>query len=503
MTDPLDTPPSAPSRSRVLAIVWGSFGFVALRFLLTPVRIKLLTTLLSREAYGGLMLISSTVAFASLALSLGAFEFLLRRLPGRPKCEQADLFRSVLGGLGAVGAAAVVVGGALLRRWPPSKLPADLAALPFAPPLLLAAMLVLLGCVFALLATHRYGRARWLQILAADLWFVPVAAMAALGSVRLHNVVLGWVGWAWASVAVGLVWTAPIGWRRARASGQYLREWLAFGLPLMPMVLGDWLFRLMDQYVLLAVRNVHVLAAYVLAVNIAMVGYFAGTAALDLLIAEFHRRRNARGAVDGPPPQDVREVVTAMVRVALAVGMATAAMLLGAGRSLVRLLSSAEYDDAAGLLRWTAAMPLAFMLVLIAGRLRAALGHTRQVGALTLGAAAVALALNLAWAPRWGGAGAAVANTVALGALATALAMPLRPRDWIIARELRPGRLALAAFVMAIGLAAAPHVAPTAGPAVHVLVAAAVCAAALVATGSIRRADLVLLSGSPQNPAHE
>ncbi len=488
---------------RALAILWGSFGFVALRFLLTPVRIKVLTNLLSREAYGGLMLLSSTVALGSLALSFGAFEFLLRRLPGRPREEQGALFRSVLTGLAAIGAVVVVAGGELLRRWIPAKLPPDLLRRPFAPPLLLAAMLILLACVFALLATHRYGRARWLQILAADLWFVPVAGMAVLGHVPLSDVVLGWVIWTWMSVAVGLVWTAPLGWHRGPLRHADLREWFAFGLPLMPMVLGDWLFRLIDQYVLLAVRDVRTLAAYVLAVNIAMVGYFAGTAALDLLIAEFHRRRNARPSAGGSPSPEVREVTTAMVRVALAVGIATASVLLGAGRPLVRLLSSAEYDDAARLLPWTAAMPLAFMLVLIAGRIRAALGHTRCVGGWTLCAAVVALALNLALAPRWGGAGAAVANTLALSALAAALARSLHPRQWLVVRELRTGRLVLAAIICAIAIGVGQRYAPAAGPGLQVLMAATIPVIALLGTGSIGRGDLALLAGTPENPGHE
>lgn len=503
MRQPFQTPRLEPSWSRVLAVLWGSFGFVALRLLLTPIRIKLLTTLLPRDVYGGLMLISTTVAFASLALSFGAFEFLFRRLPGRPPAEQARLLRTVLVGLATIGVPTALGGSFVLWRWSPSKLPPDLARFPFAAPLLVAAMLMLLACVFTLLATHRYGRARWLQIFASDLWFLPVAVMAALGRIHAGAVLLGWVLWVCVGATWGLAWTMPVGWYRANTELTYLRDWFAFGLPFMPMVLGDWLFRLIDQYVVLAIRDVHTLAAYALAVNIAMVGYFAGTAALDLLIAEFYRRHNARSQTDGVPPNDIREIVTVMVRIALAVGIATAAVLLTTGHPLVRLLSSARYDDAARLLRWTAALPLAFLFVLIGGRLRAALGHTWQVGALTLAAALLALVLNLWFVPHWGGVGAALANTAALTALAMALLGPLGMQQWIDWSELRLGRAALAAGLTALALIVWRQSVPSVGAGLDVLATVSICAIAILATGWIRGSDLALLSGSPQNPSHE
>ncbi|MCX7818657.1 MAG: polysaccharide biosynthesis C-terminal domain-containing protein [Kiritimatiellae bacterium] len=490
--------------SHSLAVLWGSFGFVALRFLLTPVRIKLLTNLLARQVYGSLMLISTTVAFGALALSFGAFEFVLRRLPGRPRAEQGELLVSVLSGLAAIGAVVVPVGTWALMRWPPRKLSPEIAASALAPPLLVAALLLLLGCVFALLATRRYGAARWLQILASDLWFLPVALLAAAGRAGPREVMWAWVLWVWAATGAALVLCAPLVLRTgARVSAERLREWLAFGLPLMPMVLGDWLFRLVDQYVLLAVRDAHTLAAYALAVNIAMVGYFAGTAALDLLIAEFHRRRNIAPDPAAPPSAELREVVAAMVRTALVIGIATAAVLLGAGDALVRVLSSAAYDDAAALLQWTALMPLAFMLVLIAARLQAALGRSRWVGVWTLAAAALAFGLNLALTPRWGGAGAAAATTLALVVLAAVLGGPLCAHGWLDPVALRPGRVGAAALVSAVALATWQLARIATGPAVQLLVAATIAAGAPLATGALRRADLALLAGAPENRGHE
>ena len=56
---------------RLVGVLFASFGFVALRFLLTPLRIKILTSLLDKDEYGKLTLVSLTISFLSIVFSLG------------------------------------------------------------------------------------------------------------------------------------------------------------------------------------------------------------------------------------------------------------------------------------------------------------------------------------------------------------------------------------------------------------------------------------------------
>ncbi len=487
------------ARGRLAAALWASFGFVALRFLLTPLRIKLLTVLLPREAYGSLMLIGVLTTLLTLVLSLGVFEYLLQAMPGRSPAEQNGVFRSALGLLGAVAAGAFVVAAAMLHRWPPTRLSADVASHSAAPAALLASSILIVGCTFGLFGTGRYSRARLLQVLASDAWFVPVAGLAAAGVAATGAVLWTWVGWLVLTAGVGLMWTAPLLRGPAPREPGRWRAMIRFGLPLLPMVLGDWLFRAIDQYALLAARDVSTVAGYALAANTAMVGYFAGTSVVDLLIAEFHRRRNAAAAAE--PTPELRRMFTAMVRWSLAIGAPVAVLLAGAGRPLVRLLSSRAYDDAAALLPWVSLQPLLFLLNLVGSRLLAALGRSRPVGGMTLAAAALALGLNLTLTPRWGPHGAAVSTTAALAALTAALAVQLRPGQWWWPGELRGGPLTLALALMVGGFALRSQW-PDGRPVFDVVLAVALCGAALLGTGVVRREDLALFGGGRENDPH-
>ncbi|HQK88758.1 MAG TPA: hypothetical protein PLU25_14140, partial [Acidobacteriota bacterium] len=81
-------------------LFFASFGYVAIRMLIAPVRIKLLTSLLTKEDYGLLTLIMLTVSFLTLIFSLGSLEYMLRKLPGRPAADQYRTLRTVMSWFG-------------------------------------------------------------------------------------------------------------------------------------------------------------------------------------------------------------------------------------------------------------------------------------------------------------------------------------------------------------------------------------------------------------------
>ena len=68
--------------SPVLSILFASVGYLCLQFILTPIRIRILTTILTKEQYGTLTLVIMTISCISTVISLGSFEYLLRKIRG-------------------------------------------------------------------------------------------------------------------------------------------------------------------------------------------------------------------------------------------------------------------------------------------------------------------------------------------------------------------------------------------------------------------------------------
>lgn len=490
--DPAGPSSAAPPLWRGGArIVFATFGFLALRFLLTPIRLKALTNLLSKEDYGAVTLIGATVAFLVIVTSLGGFEFMLRRLPGLPRAAQFGIYKGLL----RISAGVLVAIGLAGAAWFSLRPPAAIALTP-AGAFLCAALLVLTGLLiqrtYLMLGRGAYARTRILQVLQADLWFLPLAlvALATGGGASLTAALAAWVLWVLATLVFTLGW-APLGeTMRATVPATMRADLLAFGLPLLPMILGDWLFRLIDQYVILGHRGTAELASYALAVNTAMVGFVVGTASLDILVTEFNRHRNAAGAgvPDLAAHPELRRAFSIMVRHAFAIGIPVMAALWMLGRPVILAISRSTFEDAVPVLAWASFQPVLFMLNLIFGRVLISLDRRRSVGGGTLAAAGIALALNLAFVPGMGGRGAALANAIALAALTVWLATRLRAWRWLSTRELRPGRLVVLAGVCFGGLAG---VAALWGDRPWLALAAggAVCAAALPGLGLIRLDD--------------
>ncbi len=482
---------SAPAGRRGWYGLGAGLGFIAARFIFTPLRIKVLTLVTTQEIYGSLMVASSTMAVASLVASGGVFEFILRKLPGRAPAEQARIVRALVEFLLAVALAVAIIAWVVLRVWPPRKLDPSLLVWPSAWAGLMAASILYLGFVFVLFSTGSPGRARALQVLGTDLWFLPVAVVAAWGASESLRLEWAWLVWWTGVVGLGLVWTAPLGWLRAPAERAAVREAVAFGVPLLPMVVGDWLFRVADQYVLLAVQDVRTVALYALAVNIAMVGYFVGTTILDLKTVEFYRQRNqlAASGATGVVPLPLRRSFTAMVRWALVVGMAVAGLLLTSGRPLVRWLSRPDYVPAADLFPWVVAQPTLFMLNLIGARVLASQGRSQEVGLLTLMALVVCVVCNVRWAPTMGARGTALANLTGLTILLAAWMLRLDVRRWWSWAEFRLGRVATFAAVLCMTVVGASHV-QALGPTGTLAATLAITATAALLTRSVTWSEL-------------
>lgn len=492
----------APSRAGyLLNIFFASFGFLVLRFLLSPLRIKILSSFLSKDDYGVLTLVSLTVSFVTLVTSLGSLEFLLRKLPGRSGEYQFSIFRMVAARFGALGAVVALLGAAALAARPPAGLnlgPADAVACG----VLLLLTVPLTQGVHFLFGRTEYAHARVIQLLYAETWFLPLLVFAGAGGLRVSHVLWIWVVWLLLTIALGQKWVDLRAVRRAAVPPGALKEVLAFGLPLMPMIFGEWLFRIQDRYVLLALRDLQAVANYGLCIGLALVGMTVGTSVLDILLAEFFKVRNPMATNDLAELSShagLRAIFTMMIRYSVVVLVPLVAALCLAGPQIIRFLSDPKYLDAAGILPWTVPVPVLGCWIFVLGRTLMSVDRGAAVGWATLLAAAANIGLNLLLVPALGERGAALANSLSYAALAAYLAWAVRAWRWLVVRDLMPARLAVMAALAAAGFYVARFVlhAGTLGVLAGGGAWGVACAFLL---GLVRKADLNLLVPPMQEP---
>ncbi|MBP7274728.1 MAG: lipopolysaccharide biosynthesis protein [Kiritimatiellae bacterium] len=483
-------------------LLFASLGYVAIRIVIAPVRIKLLTSLLSKEDYALLTLAMLTVSFVTLISSLGSLEFMLRKIPGRDRGFQFSTLRTIMSFFGLLGIVIAALGGLALMVWTPARFPlgrSDAVALG----LILVLTVHLTQLVYFLMGRSEYAHSRMLMLLYADAWFLPLLVFMGRIRISISFILWLWVIWLFLSMAVSqsLVSLREVFQRsspRAR-----LRPILAFGVPLLPMIMGEWIFQVQDRYVLLAFTNLDALANYTLCFNIAWVGVGTGTSLLDVLVTEFYKARNLSGSrtlaeLRAYPP--LRKSFTLMLRYGLILAVPIVLALWIARTPIVLLLSDPKFADAAELMKWVAPLPLCYILVIISGRTLMALDRGMLVGASTLAAAGVHLTLSVVLAPRLGERGVALAGCAAYTLLAIHLGMQARIVRWIDWSELRPIRLGVFFLVTAAGLICAVRY--VAGHHFWILASGgAISLAALLLLGLVRKSDVDHLLRSVQSPS--
>ena len=433
---------------RFANLLFASFGFLLLRFLLGPIRIKLLTWLLAPSAYGSISLIGITISLVAMVSSVGSFEYLLLRCSGRPAEVQQGMYKTIMLCFGGLAVPLALAGMGVLAVWPPSGFrlsPLDTAACG----LLLVLTVLLLQRTNYLLGIAHYSRSRLTVLLYADLWFLPVLLLAGRGRGALS---ISLVLWVWAGWTL-LAWALTNGWVRLRevwarpATRAGLRDVLLFGVPLIPMILGDWLMRVQDRYVILAFRDVALVGGYSLCMSIAMIGVQTGDVLLDILSTDFFRIRNRIDSHDLrvlTGHYELRARFTLMVRYCTAIAFLFAAAAFFLPEAILRFISGQpEYMKFASILPWASGYVFFFLLYIIFGRMLIALGLNKVFGWSTLAAAGLNLALNLLLVRWMGGPGAALAATLSIGMLVVYMGARLQVWRWLEWPELKAGRLLL------------------------------------------------------------
>lgn len=484
---------SRATRRKALDVLFASVGFVALRFVLGPVRIKILTSLLSKDDYGRLNLISLTVAFLTSFLTLGSLEYLLRRLPGRAVEFQRGVFKKCLVVFGGGSVLFALVGIWAARFWRPLGLTtSDYLAWG-----LLFVLTVLINLyMHYFMGLTRYSLSRLAALLSTDTLFIPLLVFFWLGPLTISRVLWLWVAWLALTVAWLQRWERPGDVWRAAPPESALSEVLRFGLPLMPMILGEWIFALQDRYVLLYLMDLQAVAHYALAMGIASVGAMALGALMDVLLTEFLKIRNRLEAAESSRlvfSPELRDPLTLMTRYLLLFGLMGAILLATMGRPLVRILSTEAYVQAVPVLQWLALFPLLLQLGVVCGRILMCFGRGALVGASTLVAAVSAVALALRFVPVWGERGAALAVLLGYGGLSVFFAWRVRVWRWVNRAELLLPRLVFLILASGLVFVACNRVAEGKGALAGLILAGLWMAGAPVALKLVRREDLLAL----------
>lgn len=479
---------------RLLLFVVPSFGYIGLRFLLNPLRMRLLTEMLSRELYGSLTLAVTTITFIAILSSLGGFEFLMRRLPGLPPSLQRGWLHLIWSRLALPGwlAAGTLAAVAKAAGWLPALSRVDLVLLWFA----LGLTSGLLYRVYFSLGCNDLVRVRAIQLFQNDLWFIPFVVLGAWAAAALTNALWVWTGWLVAT-AIGLRLWARLPKKRTRPEESFAAV-LRYGVPLLPMVWGEVLFRLVDRYVLLGFSDIKTVAEYTLCMNMAMMVYVMGVSLLDLTAPPLYAERNRKAAGAAPGPTgEMRRLFSAMVRHVWGIGLPAGLAMCFFHEDVFRILSGPAFRDASRFLPWMAFIPLAYLSVTSTSRALLAMDRPRLVGGATLATALVNLGAAIVAAPRWGIVGVALASFCSMAALAVVLGWCLGWRSWLRRADLRPGAIAAASLACAAGFAVLKWGFPDLNAWFRLPAAGLVAAAALLGTRIFSPKDILASKDRP------
>lgn len=433
-----------------------SFGYIVIQMALTPIRLRLLTEILGQETYGLLTFVILTINLLIVGLSFGMFEFLLRRIPGMEKQEQERLYGWLLRIYLGIVVAASLIGTAvcLTTLIGPSFNEENVIACALA----LVVNALLQFRIFYLLGQNELLPFRLVQLMANDLWFFVVLALWPFVDLNLTLILWIWTGWLALTMLATEYW-GPLRLALVRQPAPVaLGTVFAFGLPLLPLLLGELLIRYTDKVFVTSYFGPAAMGEYSATMNVALLVYLVGSNVICLLVPKFNQHRNALApGVRPAEDQNMRKAFSVMLRYALILGGFGAGVIALLGWAVMDILVAEDFRGAIYILPWAAPAALFFLVHLVFSRVLIALDRSRLVGGLTLAAAALNAALNPLLISQFGERGilgAALATTISVALLCLATGTALGVHRWISWPHLRLGRW-LVAVVLGLAMYAA------------------------------------------------
>ena len=444
------TPASTAHQKTMTRQAGFSILFTLAALALAPVRIVLLTRVLSEADYGIFNLLTMTVASIGFVALLGQRQYLIYALPGKSAFRQGEHAWSSLAVAavsGLVFALAFVVAS---RAFPVLResFGAELIGIGAVFIVLYAAAHLGMGYLLAIGEVVRY---RLQVFLTSNLWMVALIPALLWFSPSLDH-----LAWLWlAGLAVPMVWIARWSLRalgegaRARPVPGLMRESVRYGIPLISRNIANSLMRLVDRYVILRFMGATQVGLYTL--PIMLVSYAADTVYfLEFFFPHISSRWQANRAAGRPGCSgEASDYFHLALRICLLVAAPMAVGVLLWGGGLVRLLAGESYASVSYLF---ALLGGQIVLIPLSHFLHFAMmldDRTRVIGRTILFSTGANFALNLLPIPRIGLSGAALSGTVSYAILvATSLwAGRLWPHmQW---RALRPFPLLGATAAMA------------------------------------------------------
>ena len=438
------------------------------------------------------------VSFVALVFSFGSLEYLLRKLPGREPNAQRQIYRSIMLFFGAVAIVVAIFGVIALFGYGASNLylkNSDLYLIGF----LLVFNLHMVQRVYYLFGCTEYTRARMAQLLYADTWFLPLIICFWLGALSLQQVLWIWLGWMIFSILVTSTWVKLGTVLKAKGEEGAIRPILRFGLPLVPMVLGDFMLRYQGDYFLEFMKDKVAVANYGFCRNMALMGFVAGSAVLDILSTEFFKLCNESDKEhlnDLSKDPGLRTMFSAMVRYNIIICLGVGLMLAIMAVPIIRLIASEKFVDTASLMAWTAPYPLLLLQCMVFGRMLMAVDRTTIVGVCSMIGALIALGVSWVLIPEMGERGMAVGTWVGLSFILVVFGWTLRFWRWIDWAQLMPIRLTLFGLACGGGLYWINQHWSQGSAFVTLLIGGVWAGGCLLASCSIKKSDLALVMGS-------
>jgi O-antigen/teichoic acid export membrane protein len=443
--------PAASTQQKTMTRQAGfSILFMLAGLALAPVRIVLLTRVLSEADYGIFNLLTMTVASIGFVALLGQRQYLIYALPGKSLFQQG---RHVWSSLAVTVLSGLLFALAFLgasRVFPVFRDAFSVELVGIGAIFIALYAVAQLGMGY-LLATGEVVRYRLQVFLTSNLWMV-----ALIPALLWFAPSLGQLAWLWlAGLALPMIWIFRWSLRSlgegvsARPVPALMRESARYGLPLISRNIANSLMRLVDRYAILHFMGATQVGLYTL--PIMLVSYAADTVYfLEFFFPHISSRWQANRALGKPGcTGEAADYFHLALRICLlvAVPMAVGVFLWGGG--LVRLLAGASYASVSFLF---ALLVGQIVLIPLSHFLHFAMmldGRTDTIGRTIIVSTLVNLGLNLLLIPAIGLAGAALAGTISYAVLVLSSLWAGRLLPYLRVAALRPVPLALATAAMA------------------------------------------------------
>ena len=411
----------------------------SLSFLLLPIYTRLLTP----ADYAILGVMSPVFSLLSITMALGMPAALLRFYFDY-KGDEAML-RRYIGTVTVFGIGCGLLGSVGLTLLGPAIFGRLLPNTPFNPYVLITVWNAGLSVVSVLVL--QLFRARQQAKYFVTFSLVDFSLTTALIILLVVGLRLGALGSLWGQLLAAVVMAAPALWVLAKAGGlgfswRLLRPSLAFGLPLLPFLLGTWALNVSDRIVLDGLVSREALGLYTLGYQFGVLLNIIAMA-LNNAWQPFFYQNAAEGGNDAMIGTFITYQVALMTLLALAVALLAP--------EVIRIMAAPAYWTAAAIVPWIAAGYVARYLYFFPVNSLLFKKRPGWIAALTILAAALNIGLNLWLVPRFGITAAAINTLLAFVVLFVLVYMAgqrVFPVAYEWGRLLRLFALALALFAV-------------------------------------------------------